>query len=70
MGLKIKNINIMGVYQFLGGGGWGHKKTICGEFLKKGDFDNFPGAWQKIRRVFFFFFGGGGWVDTSMHTMT
>ena len=35
MGLKMKNVNIMGVYQFLGEGG-GHKKYIYGELPKKG----------------------------------
>ena len=42
MGLKMKNVNIMGVHQFLREGG--HKKTIhMGNCLKKGDLDNLPG---------------------------
>ena len=35
VGLKMKNVNIMGVHQFLGE--WGHKKTIyMGNCLKRG----------------------------------
>ena len=59
MRLKMKNVNIMGVHQFLGERG--HKKTIyMGDCLKSG-------AWQIIGRGKFR--GGGGAVDTSMHTM-
>ena len=55
----MKNVNIMGVHQFLGERG--HKKTIyMGDCLKSG-------AWQIIGRGKFR--GGGGAVDTSMHTM-
>ena len=37
MGLKMKNINIMGIHQFLGEwGGGGHKKYIWGIAKKKG----------------------------------
>ena len=47
----MKNVNIMGVHQFLGEGG--HKETIyMGNCLKRG-LDNLQKAWQKIgRRVF------------------
>ena len=37
MGLKVKNVNIMGVHQFLGEGGGGTKKNIYEELPKKGD---------------------------------
>ena len=66
MGLKMKNINIMGFHQFLGEGS--HKKTICmGNCLKRG-------AWpicreickNRVEGVAVFLAGGG--VDTSMHT--
>ena len=64
MGFKMKNVNVMGVHQFLGEEG--HKKNnIYEELHKKGSLDNLLGAWQKIgRRVFW------GGVDASMHTMT
>ena len=63
MGLKMKNVNIMGVYQFLGEGS--HKNNIYEELPKKGGLDNLQGSRQKIgRRVFL------RGVDTSMHTMT
>ena len=55
----MKNVNIMGVHQFLGEEG--HKKTIY--MGNKGALDNFQGA-KKGRRVFL------RGVDTSMHTMT
>ena len=51
MGLKIKNVNIMGVHQFLGKGG-SQKNNIYGELPKKGGLDNLEGAWKKIGRVF------------------
>ena len=52
----MKNVNIMGVHQFLGEGG--HKKAIyMGNCLKRG-LDNLKKAWQKIRRVLFFWRGG------------
>ena len=47
----MKNVNILGVHQFLGEVG-GHKKQIYGELPKKGGLDNLQGAWQKIGRVF------------------
>ena len=58
MGLKMKNVNIMGVHQFLG-------KDIYSTIYmgNKGGLDNFQGA-KKGRRVFL------RGVDTSMHTMT
>ena len=56
MGLKMKNVNIMGVHQLLGEGD--HKKKIYGELPKKG-------AWQKIRRRVFL-----RGFHTSMHTIT
>ena len=63
MGLKMKNINIMWVHQFLGEGVT--KSNIYGELPKKRGLDNLEGAWQKIgRRVFL------RGIDTSMHTMT
>ena len=56
MGLKMKNVNIVGIHQFLGEGG--QKKTIyMRNCLKRG-------AWQKIERVFL------RGVNTSMYTMT
>ena len=36
MGLKMKNVNIMGVHQFLGEGEGGQKNNIYGELAKKG----------------------------------
>ena len=64
MGLKMKNVNIMGVHQFLGEGGF-TKKNIYGELPKKGVLDNLQETWQKIGRRGFL-----RGVDTSMHTMT
>ena len=62
MGLKMKNVNIMGVHQLLEEGG--HKKTIyMGNCLKRGAWTIFRGL-GKNRRVFL------RGVDTSMHTMT
>ena len=70
MGLKIKNVNIMGVYQFLGEGGY--KKLYMGNCLERG-LRKFAGGLEKnTEGVFFFvffFWEGGGRVDTSMHTM-
>ena len=44
MGLKIKNVNIMGVNQFLGAEGGGvTKNNIYGELPKRGGLDNLPG---------------------------
>ena len=64
MGLKMKNVDIMGYHQFLGEGGH-TKNNIYGELPKKGGLDNLQGTRQKIeRRVFL------KRVDTSMHTMT
>ena len=45
----MKNVNIMGVHQFLGEGD--HKKTLyMGNCLKRG-LDNVEKAWQKIGMV-------------------
>ena len=64
MGLKMKNVNIMGVHQFLGEG-VSQKNNKYGELPKKGGLDNLQGTWQIIgRRVFL------RWFDTSMNTMT
>ena len=53
----MKNVNIMGVHQFLGEGG--HKETIyMGNCLKRG-LDNLQKAWQKIKRQEGPFEGGG-----------
>ena len=48
MGLKMKNVNIIGVHQFLGERGQ-KKNKISEELPKKGGFDNFQSAWQKNR---------------------
>ena len=49
----MKHVNIMGVHQFLGGGGAGLKNNIYEELPKKGGLDILQGDWQKIgRRVF------------------
>ena len=49
----MKHVNIMGVHQFLGGGGGGFKQKIYEELPKKGALDILQGDWQKIgRRVF------------------
>ena len=63
MGLKIKNVNIMGVHQFLGEGG--HKKTIyMGNCLKRGSW-TICGGFAKKNRKKGVFLG----VNTLMHTM-
>ena len=50
MGLKMKNVNIMRVHQFLVEGG--RKKIIyMGNCLKR-ELGQFAGTWQKIGRVF------------------
>ena len=56
---KMKNVNIMGVHQFLGegigggGGPGGVTKDIYGELPQNGGFNNLEGAWQEIStRVF------------------
>ena len=67
MGLKMKNVNILGVHQFLVEEGRVTKNNIYGELPKKGSLDNFQGPWQKNREDGVF---EGGWVDTLMHTMT
>ena len=45
----MKNVNIMGVHQFLeeGRGGRVTKSNIYRELPKKGGFDNLHGFWQK-----------------------
>ena len=49
MGLKMKNVNIMGGSPIFRGGG--HKKSdIYGELPKKGGLDNLQGTLQKIGR--------------------
>ena len=66
MGLKMKNVNIMGVHQFLVEGG--HKKIIyMGNCLKRG-LGQFARGLAKNREEGVFEGGMGG--DTSMHTMT
>ena len=50
MGLKLKNVHIMGVHQFLGEGVTKKKNDIYGELPKKGGLDNLQGTWQKIGR--------------------
>ena len=63
MGLKMKNFNIVGVYQSLGEGG--HKKQyIGGNCLKRG-LGQFPGGLSKKRGEGVFEawgVGGGGWI--------
>ena len=54
MGLKMKNVNILGVHQFLGEeGGGSQKNNIYGKLPKKEGLDNLWGAWQKIGRSVF-----------------
>ena len=49
MGLKMKNVNIMGVHGFLGEGG--HEKTIyIQELPKKGGLGKFAGDLAKNRK--------------------
>ena len=48
MGLKMKNINIMRVNQFLGDAGRIIKNNIYGALPKNGSLDNLQEAWQKI----------------------
>ena len=51
MGLKMKNVYIIGVHQFYGRGVT--KNNLYEELPKKGGLDNLQGAWQKIgRRAF------------------
>ena len=45
MVLKMKNVNIMGVHQFLGGAGVVTENNIYEKLPKKG-------SWQKIARLF------------------
>ena len=52
MGLKMKNVNIMSVDQFLEEGG-SQKINIYGELPKKDGLDKLQGAWQKIGRRMF-----------------
>ena len=47
MGLKMKNINNMGVNQFLGDEGRVIKNNIYGTLPKNGSLDNLQEAWQK-----------------------
>ena len=54
MGLKMKNVNIMGVHQLLGERS---QKNNIWEFPKKGDLDNLQRAWQKIGRRLFLRWG-------------
>ena len=58
----MKNVNIMGVHQFLGelgGGGEGQKNYDMGNCLKR-SLGNLQKAWQKIRRSVSEGAGGGG----------
>ena len=60
MGLKIKNVNILGVHQFLGEGR--HKKTIHMENCQKNrGLGQFAGGLLKNREEGVFE-GGGGWL--------
>ena len=52
MGLKMKDVNIMEVHQFLGEEVT-KNQDIYGELPKKGGLDNLKGAWQKIGRWVF-----------------
>ena len=62
MGLKMKNVNIMGVHQFLVEGG--HKEIIyMGNCLKRG-LEQFVGGLVKNREGVF------EGVDTLIHTVT
>ena len=63
MGLKMKNVNIMGVHQFLGEGGGRSQKNIKEELPKKGGLNNLQGAVQKIGGMVFLMGGGGGYPD-------
>ena len=64
MGLKMKNVDIMGYHQFLGEGDHTQNNTY-GELPKKGGLDNLQRSGEKIgRRVFL------RGADTSLHTMT
>ena len=60
MGLKMKNVNIMGFHQFLGEGEGSQKNNIYGKLPKKGGLDNLMGTWQKIGRWVFLRGAGGG----------
>ena len=64
MGLKMKNVDIMGAYQFLAERGRS-QKNIYGELPKNKGLDNLLGTWQKIGRRKFL-----RGTDTSVHTMT
>ena len=55
MGLKMKNINIIGVHQFLAERGRSQKNNVKEELLKKVLLNNFQG-----RRVFLMEEGRGG----------
>ena len=47
MGLKVKNVNIMGVHQFLGVGLGSQKSNIYGELPKKWGLGQFAGGLAK-----------------------
>ena len=67
MRLKMKNVKIMGVHQFLGEGE-GHKNIMQRNSIKIGGgmgLDNLQGGLAKNREEGVF----EGAVDTSMHTM-
>ena len=49
MGLKMKNVDIMGYHQFLGEGDH-TKNNIYGELPKKGGLDNLQRSGEKIGR--------------------
>ena len=66
----MKNIDIMGIHQFLGEGS--HRKSnIYGELPKKW-LGQFAEGLAKNREEGVYFFGGsGGWrIDIWIHTMT
>ena len=60
----MKNVNIMGVHQFLGEGVT--KKQYIWGIAQKGGLGQFAGGFAKNREDVF----QGGGVDTSMRTMT
>ena len=55
----MKNVNIVGIHQFLGEGGQKKTTIYMRNCLKRG-------AWQKVGRVIL----RGGGVNTSMYIMT
>ena len=63
----MKNVNIMGVHQFLGEGRRRSQKNVKEELPKKRGLNNLLWAAQKIGGMVFLMRGGGGRVYPDAH---